>query len=83
MELTAYERPRRFATAERSRVTTGVFEFRLTPEGDGTHVEIGMRLQPRGPVRLLQPLMRRMANGFMTRLPDYVRQGLDTADLTS
>jgi carbon monoxide dehydrogenase subunit G len=83
MELTAHERPWRFATVERSRMATGQFEFRLTPQGHGTHVEIDMRLQPRGPMRLLQPLVRRMAGRFMTALPGYVRQGLDTADLTS
>ncbi len=83
MELSSYERPRRFETVERSRVAAGHFEFQLTPLEGGTHVEIRMRLQPRGPMRLLQPLMRRMAGQFMTALPEYVRQGLDTADLTS
>jgi hypothetical protein len=82
-ELTAYERPVRFATTERSWAATGNFEFRLTPRGEGTRVEIRMGLQPRGPMRLLQPLVRRMADGFLARLPDYVRNGLDTAGLPS
>ena len=83
MELSSYERPRRFATVERSLVATGRFEFELTARDDGTHVDIRMRLHPRGPMRLLQAPMRRMAGQFMSALPEYVRQGLGTADRTS
>jgi hypothetical protein len=83
MELTAYERPVRFATVERSWAATGSFEFRLTPHGDQTHVEVRMGLQPRGLMRLLQPVMRRMADGFLARLPEYVRKGLGAAELSS
>lgn len=83
MELSAYERPRRFATVERSRAATGNFEFLLVPQGDGTSVEIRMRLQPRGPMRILQPLLRRMASRFLADLPGYVRDGLHSADLAS
>ena len=82
-ELTAYDRPVRFATVERSRAATGSFEFHLTPREDGTHVEIRMALQPRGPMRLLQPVVGRMADRFLARLPDYARNGLRAADLSS
>jgi uncharacterized protein YndB with AHSA1/START domain len=80
MELTAHERPRRFATTERSRAATGSFEFLLTPRGAGTQVEIGMQLRPRGVMWLLQPLMRRMSTQFLAKLPDYMRKGLASAD---
>jgi hypothetical protein len=77
------QRPRRFATTERSRAATGSFEFLLTPRGAGTQVEIGMRLRPRGVMWLLQPLMRRMSTQFLAKLPDYVRTGLSSADQTA
>ena len=83
MQLSAYERPLRFATVERSRAATGTFEFRLLPQGDGTHVEVDMEIRPRGAMRLLQPVMRRMSERFLAELPEHVRQGLDSADLTS
>jgi uncharacterized protein YndB with AHSA1/START domain len=79
VELTAFERPLRFATRERSRMATGDFRFELTPRAEGTQVELHMTLQPRGPVRLLQPLMRRRIGQFLADLPAHVRAGLDSA----
>jgi len=79
-ELSAFERPRRFATVERSRAATGTFEFRFTPKAGGTQVEIVMQLQPRGPMRLLQPLMRLMTRRLLATLSEHVRKGLDAAE---
>ena len=80
VELTAHERPGRFATRERSRMATGEFEFRLTPYGDQTRVELSVQLRPHGPMRLLQPVMRRKIDRFLADLPGHIRQGLDSAD---
>jgi len=80
VELTAYERPRRFATRERSRMATGDFEFVLTPHSERTQVELRMKLRPHGPLRLLQPLMRRKIGQFLADLPGHIQQGLDSAD---
>ena len=80
VELTAHERPQRFATSERSRMATGDFEFVLTPYGKQTLVELRMKLQPHGPMRLLQPLMRRKIGQFLTDLPGHIQEGLDSAD---
>ena len=79
VELTAHERPHRFATREQSRMATGDFEFVLTPYGDQTQVELRMQLQPRGPMRLLQPVMRRKIAQFLADLPGHLREGLDSA----
>ncbi len=79
VELTAHDRPQRFATRERSRMATGDFEFVLTPYGEQTQVELRMQLQPHGPMRLLQPLMRRKIGQFLTDLPGHIQKGLDSA----
>lgn len=76
MTLETHEPHRRFVTSERSRMATGRFEFRLMPDGDGTRVEVDARLTPRGPFRLLQPVMRRELARFMANLPGWVSAGL-------
>jgi len=78
VELTAHERPRRFATRERSRMATGDFEFVLTPHGERTQVELRMKLRPHGPMLLLQPLMRRKIEQFLADLPVRIQAGLDS-----
>jgi hypothetical protein len=76
MTLETHEPHRRFVTHERSRMATGRFEFRLMPDGDGTRVEVDARLTPRGPLRLLQPVMRRELAKFLANLPGWVDAGL-------
>ena len=79
MTLEAHEPHRRFVTSEQSRMATGRFEFRLMPEADGTRVEVDARLSPRGPFRLLQPVMRRELAKFLANLPGWVSSGLTAA----
>jgi carbon monoxide dehydrogenase subunit G len=78
MTLESHEPHRRFVTSERSRMATGRFEFRFTPHPDGTYVEVDAHLSPRGPLRLLQPLMRRELAAFLANLPEWIRTGLET-----
>ncbi len=79
MTLDAHEPHRRFVTSERSRMAVGRFEFRLMPHADGTHVTVDAQLAPRGPFRLLQPLMRRELTSFLAKLPEWIGTGLDSA----
>ncbi len=79
MTLESHEPPRRFVTSERSRMATGRFEFRLMPSAEGTRVEVDARLSPRGPFRLLQPVMRRELASFLDKLPGWIGTGLDNA----
>ena len=79
MGLDAHEPHRRFVTSERSRMATGRFEFRLMPHADGTRVEVDARLTPRGPFRILQPLMRRELASFLAKLPGWIGAGLNAA----
>jgi hypothetical protein len=39
-----------------------------------------MRMQPRGPMRLLEPLMARMVKRMLADLPEKMRRGIDAAD---
>ena len=78
-ELVTHDRPRAFSTSERSRAASGTFEFQFVPEDGGTRVDVSMRLTPRGPMRLLEPLVRRMAGKMLAELPGHVRAGIETA----
>jgi carbon monoxide dehydrogenase subunit G len=79
-EIVALDRPNAFSTIERSRGAEGTFDFRFTPQDGGTRVEVTIRLQPRGPMRLLEPLMRRMVPKMLADLPENMRRGIDAAD---
>jgi carbon monoxide dehydrogenase subunit G len=79
-EIVALDRPGSFSTVERSRGAEGTFDFRFTPYDGGTRMEVTMRLQPRGPMRLLEPLMRRMVPKMLAELRENARRGIDAAD---
>lgn len=39
-----------------------------------------MRMQPRGSMRLLEPLMARMVRRMLANLPEKMRRGIEAAD---
>src|SRR5437667_9192285 len=59
-EIVAFQRPGYCSVVDRSRGAEGAFDFRFTPRDGRTRIDVTMRLQPRGPMRLLEPLMARM-----------------------
>jgi uncharacterized protein YndB with AHSA1/START domain len=79
-EIVAFDRPEHFSVVDRSRGAEGTFDFRFTPRNGGAHVSLSMRMQPRGPMRLLEPLMGRMVKGMLADLPEKMREGIDAAD---
>jgi uncharacterized protein YndB with AHSA1/START domain len=79
-EIVAFDRPRHCSVADRSRGAEGTFDFRFTPRGGGTQVSVVMRMQPRGPMRLLEPLMRGMMKRMLADLPEKMKKGIDSAD---
>jgi hypothetical protein len=79
-EIVALDGPNSFSTIERSRGAEGTFDFCFTPYDGGTRMEVTMRLQPRGPMRLLEPLMRRMVPKMLADLCESARRGIDAAD---
>jgi uncharacterized protein YndB with AHSA1/START domain len=78
-EIVALNRPSHCSVVDRSRGAEGKFDFRFTPHDGGTCVEVTMRLQPRGPMRLLEPLMVRMVKKMSADLPEKMRRGIDAA----
>lgn len=50
----------------------------LASHADGTRVEVHAQLTPRGPFRLLKPLMRRELRTFLANLPGWIRTGPGT-----
>jgi carbon monoxide dehydrogenase subunit G len=79
-EIVALDRPSHCSVVERSRGAVGTFDFLFAPHDGGTRVEVTMRLQPRGPMRLLEPLMVRMIKKVFADLPENMRRGIDAAD---
>ena len=79
-EIVALDRPGHCSVVDRSRGVEGTFDFRFTPHAGGTRVEVTMRMQPRGPMRLLEPLMARMMGRMLAELPEKMRRGIDAAD---
>jgi uncharacterized protein YndB with AHSA1/START domain len=82
-EIVALDRPRHCSVVDRSRGAEGTFDFHFTPHDGGTRVEVTMRMQPHGPMRLLQPLMARMVKRMLADLPEKMRRGIDAADRVS
>jgi uncharacterized protein YndB with AHSA1/START domain len=79
-EIVALDRPGHCSVVDRSRGAEGTFDFRFKPHDGGTRVEVTMRMQPRGPMRLLEPLMARMVKRMLADLPEKMRRGIDAAD---
>jgi uncharacterized protein YndB with AHSA1/START domain len=79
-EIVALDRPGHCSVVDRSRGAEGTFDFYFTPQEGGTRVEVTMRMQPRGPMRLLEPLMARMVRRTLAGLPEKMRRGIDAAD---
>jgi carbon monoxide dehydrogenase subunit G len=80
-EIVAFDRPRHCSVVDRSRGAEGTFDFRFSPSDGGTQVSLQMRMQPKGPMRLLEPLMGRMMKRMLAELPEKMREGIDAADL--
>lgn len=79
-EIVACDRPDRCTVIERSRVGAGTFDLRLAPTDRGTRTEVTMQIKPKGPMRLLKPLMAKMLGKMVAELPDRMRRGIDAAD---
>jgi uncharacterized protein YndB with AHSA1/START domain len=79
-EIVALDRPSHCSVVEQARPAEATFDFRFTPDDRGTRVEVTMRMQPRGPMRLLEPLMARMIRRMLDDLPEKMRSGIDAAD---
>ena len=58
-ECVRFERPGCWEHAGGSTIISSGFSGRVVPKGDGSHLLLRMQIQPRGPLRLALPLVRR------------------------
>jgi polyketide cyclase/dehydrase/lipid transport protein len=58
-EVWVVERPRRYGVRNTRNNVTGVFEYRLRPDGTGTHVRFQCDIHPHGSMWLALPLLVR------------------------
>jgi uncharacterized protein YndB with AHSA1/START domain len=79
-EIVALDRPGHCSVVDRSRGAEGTVDFRFTPHDGGTRMKVTMRMQPRGPMRLLEPVMARVVKRMLADLPEKMRRGIDAAD---
>ena len=63
VEYTRFERPCEWGSVGRSNMMTIRFSARVTSIPSGSRLAVRMELIPRGPARLLQPLLRRRMQG--------------------
>jgi len=87
MEITAFERPRRYVVEADSCGARFVSEFRFVPEGDGTRVEVEFEATPvTFFAKLLSPLSGLMAGACMKQfrgdMEDLAAVAEDRADPT-
>ena len=59
VEYTRYDRPHAWASVATSRMMTVRFSAMVTPIATGSHLAVRMELVPHGPMKVLQPLLRR------------------------
>jgi uncharacterized protein YndB with AHSA1/START domain len=77
-QIVTLDRPAHCSVKDRARAMDSSFEFRFAPSGPGTHVSIAMRMQPRGPMRLLEPILGPMMKRKFDELPERIRRGIDS-----
>jgi carbon monoxide dehydrogenase subunit G len=77
--VVGFERLKHCAVEESGRAMNGAFEYRFSPSGEGTLVTLAARMQPRGPLRLLEPLMSRKMKQMLDEMPQHIRRGIEAA----
>ena len=76
-EIVEFERPARFATRDRARGMNAGSEFRFEAKNGVTQVSGKLRMQARGLMRVLEPLMRPRMKRMLAELPDNLRRGIE------
>ena len=74
-EVWAFEPARRFAIRNTEQNVTGVFEYRLEPDGRGTRISFSCSIQPRGYMWLLLPwLLKGNRMRYTEQLPNLKQE---------
>jgi carbon monoxide dehydrogenase subunit G len=79
-QIVDFQRPTHCSTHDRSRGMDGGLDFRLEPKNGGTELSLEAQMQPRGPMRLLEPVMRPMLKRMLNELPEKMRRGMQALD---
>lgn len=79
-EIVALDRARHCSVQDRARGMDGRFEYRFAPKDGGTALSIRMRMQPHGPMRLLEPVLGRKMKRMLDELPEKMRRGVASAN---
>jgi uncharacterized protein YndB with AHSA1/START domain len=78
-EFVSFERPTHFSVVDRARGMENRFDFRFTPSDVGVKLSLHLRMEPRGPLRLLEPVLRPTMRRQLAHLPEQMKRGLETA----
>jgi carbon monoxide dehydrogenase subunit G len=77
-EIVSFQRPTHCATRDKARGMEGGFEFDLQPKDGGTELTARMKMQPRGPMKLLEPVMRPMMKRMLNEVPERMQRGIQS-----
>jgi hypothetical protein len=78
-ECVRFDRPQYWEHAGGSKILSSGFSGRVVPKADGSHLLLRMQIQPRGPLRLALPLVRRRMQRELARDVVAVKARLEGA----
>jgi hypothetical protein len=82
-ECVRFRRPETWEMAGKSKILSSSFAGQVTPTGDGCHLLLRMRIQPRGVLRLAGPLLRRRMRRELARDIAAIKARLEGAGQAS
>ena len=82
-ECVRFERPALWELAGGSKIISSGFSGRVVRSGDGSHLVLHMEIQPRGPLRLALPLVRRRMQRELERDLATIKARMEGPERTS
>jgi hypothetical protein len=82
-ECVRFERPRLWEHVGGSKIISSVFSGQVVPWGEHSHLLLRMQIRPRGPLRLVLPLVRRRMQRELERDAVMIKDRLECAAQTA
>lgn len=82
-ECVRFERPRLWEHAGGSKIISSVFSGQVVSRGEHSHLLLQMQIRPRGPLRLVLPLVRRRMQRELERDIVMIKDRLECAAQTA
>lgn len=82
-ECVRFERPRLWEHAGGSEIISSVFSGEVEPRGEHSHLLLQMQVRPRGPLRLVLPLVRRRMQRELERDAVMIKERLECTAQTA